>query len=155
MNSINQQKAFRTGSAAILMVCLTQLLAISSPALAQSTSTTTTVKTKTTPLAKSTTTTTTVLKKRSPHLKKRRGKTARRTTHVSTTTGLRTNSTLSGGVAKKHKHRIVRGFSSDKTSSAQQKRSDKLNAFLKSQPTMKKAPYTNPPGLDVPSSPAL
>jgi hypothetical protein len=155
VNSKKRTPASGHASAAILAACLLQIITMSSTALAQTQAVTTTSVT-TTPLVKpaSTTTTTTVAKKRFPNLKRRRGKTARRTSHVKTTAVARTNSALSGGVAKTHKHHI-HVQSTGKTSSAQQTRSNKLNAFLKNPPKMKKTPYFNPPGLDVPSSPAL
>lgn len=171
MNSKKRTPARKAGSAAILIACVTQLLSMTGSCTAQPVkvkstsdirvvppeSVTTTVTSKSTPLAKpvSTTTTTTVVKKRSPHLKRRKGKIARKTSHVKTTTAVRTKSSLSGGVAKTHKHHIVRVQSSEKISGAQQARSNKLNAFLKNPPKMKKTPYFNHPGLDVPSSPAL
>jgi NMD protein affecting ribosome stability and mRNA decay len=141
----------------ILTACLLQIVAMSGTVLAQTQSVTTTVTTKNAPLTRpvSTTTTTTVVKKRSPHLKRRKGKTARKTSRVKTTTVVRTNSALSGSVAKTHKHHHVHVRSTEKSSGTQQTRSNKLNAFLKNPPKMKKAPYFNPPGLDVPSSPAL
>ena len=154
-----QTSAGRPGLAATLIVCLSQLvllpatvLAQTQPIISQSQATTTTVTTTSTPSAKpaTQTTSTTVVKKQSGHLKRRKGKKARRS-HVKTNTAVptRTNSALTGGVAKSHKHRAH--GSNEKMGSAQQIRSSKLNAFLKNPPKMKKAPYFNPPGLDVPS----
>ncbi|MDR3617362.1 MAG: hypothetical protein P4L53_27645 [Candidatus Obscuribacterales bacterium] len=157
MNSKKQTPASQHGSAAILIACLLQIMTMPNTVLAQSQAvTTTSVTTKSVPLVNpvSTTTTTTVVKKRSPHLKRRRGKTARKISRFKTTTVTRTNSALSGGVAKTHKHH-AHVQSTGQTSSAQQTRSNKLDAFLKNPPKMKKTPYFNPPGLDVPSSPAL